>query len=121
MLQSALEGNTFRLNAMNDKAKRPAQLDALFPKIHLCIDRGLYRQSKHALERELDRKIELPDVLYVLKNGYHERRKTSFDETFQTWKYAVRGKTIDGVDIRIIIAFDDEEMMIITVMHVEKG
>lgn len=82
---------------------------------------GLYRQSKHALERELERKIDLPDILYVLKNGYHEKRKTSFDETFQTWKYAIRGKTLDEIDIRIIIAFDDSEMMIITVMYAAKG
>lgn len=106
---------------MKDKAKRPSQLDELFPKIQDCLDKGLYRQSKHAIERELEREIDIPDVLYVLKNGYHEKQKTSFDETFQTWKYAVRGKTLDEIDIRIIIAFDDTGMMIITVMHVVKG
>lgn len=71
---------------MKDKANRPSQLDDLFLKIRHCLDMGLYRQSKHAIERELERKIDLPDVLYVLKNGYHEKRKTSFDEAFQTWK-----------------------------------
>ncbi len=101
--------------------KRPAQLVELFPKILACIDKGFYRQSKHAIERELQRKINLPDVLYVLKNGFHEKQKTSFDEVFETWKYAIRGKTLDEFDIRIIIAFDDTEMMIITVMHVVKG
>jgi Domain of unknown function (DUF4258) len=106
---------------MKDKAKRPSLLDELFPKIRDCIDKGLYRQSKHVFERELERKIDLPDVLYILKNGYHEKQKTSFDETFQTWKYAVRGKTLDEIDIRAIIAFDDIGMMIITVMHVVKG
>lgn len=106
---------------MKDKTKRPPQLDELFPKIRNCLDKGLYRQSKHAIERELERKIDLPDVLYVLKNGYHDKRKTSFDEVFQTWKYAIRGKTIDEMDIRIIIAFDETGMLIITVMHVVKG
>ena len=68
---------------MKDRTKRPSQLDVLFPKIRECIDMGLYRQSKHAIERELERKIELPDVLYVLKNGYHEKQKTSFDRHFK--------------------------------------
>ena len=104
-----------------NKLKRPAQLDELFPKIRDSIEQGLYRQSKHAIDRELERDIDLSDVLYVLKNGYHEKQKTSFDEVFQTWKYAIRGKTLDVVDIRIIIAFDDTGMMIITVMHVVKG
>ena len=40
---------------------------------------------------------------------------------FQTWNYAIRGKTLDEIDARIIIAFDDLGMMIITVMHVLKG
>ena len=106
---------------MKDRAKRPSQLDELFPKIRDCLDKGLYRQSKHAIERVLERKIDLLDVLYVLKNGYHEKQKTSFDEAFQTWKYAVRGKTLDNLDIRIVIAFIDIGMMIITVMHVVKG
>lgn len=106
---------------MKDRTKRPSQLNELFPKICDCLDKGFYRQSKHAIERKLEREIDLPDVLYVLKNGYHEKQKTSFDEIFQTWKYAIRGKTLDENDIRIIIAFDDTGMMIITVMHVLKG
>lgn len=106
---------------MKNTPKRPAQLDELFPKIRHCIDQGLYRQSKHAIGREIEREIDLPDVLYVLKTGYHEKQKTSFDDAFQTWKYAVRGKTLDGKDIRIIVAFDENEMMIITVMHVARG
>jgi hypothetical protein len=69
---------------MKDKRNRPFQLNELFPKIRQCLDEGLYRQIKHAFERELERKIGLPDVLYVLKNGYDEKQKTSFDERFQT-------------------------------------
>lgn len=105
---------------MIDKSKRPAQLEELFSKIRECIEKGSVRQSKHAINREIERNIDLPDVLYVLKNGYHEKQKTSFDEAFQTWKYAIRGKTLEAMDIRIIISFDEAEMMIITVMHVTK-
>lgn len=98
--------------------KRPSQLSEIFPKIDDCIEKGWYRLSRHAIDRKIERSIELPDMLYVLKNGYHEKQKTYFDEIFQTWKYAIRGKTIDKLDIRIIIAFDENEMLIVTVMHV---
>lgn len=60
---------------MRDRTKRPPQLDRLFPKIHDCLEQGFYRQSKHAIERKLEREIDLLDVLYVLKNGYHEKQK----------------------------------------------
>ncbi len=60
----------------------------------------------------------MEDVLYVLKSGYHEKNKTSYDEAFQVWKYAIRGKTLDDEDVRIIIRFDKYGMIIITAMHV---
>ncbi|MFV0341214.1 MAG: DUF4258 domain-containing protein [Parachlamydiaceae bacterium] len=85
----------------------------------LCCD-ARYRESRHARIRQEERCIDLPDVLFVLKNGYHEKRKSSFDEVFQVWKYAIRGSTLDGIDIRIIVSFDDDGMLIITVMHVVK-
>lgn len=106
---------------MPEKSKRPPQLSELFPKIRFCIENELYRESRHAMERQVERDIELPDILFVLKHGYHEKQKTSFDETFQTWKYAVRGKTLEGLDIRIIIAFDEDGMLIITVMRIIKN
>lgn len=102
------------------KTKRPSQIDELFPKVRDCIEKGLYRQSKHAIDRKIERDIDLLDILYVLKNGYHEKQKTYFDETFQEWKYAIRGKTLDNIDIRIIITFDLDDVLIITVMHVLK-
>jgi hypothetical protein len=106
---------------MKDKAKRPSQLDELFPKIRDYIEKERYRESRHARDRKVERNIGLSDVLYVLKNGYHEKQKTSFDENLHVWKYAVRGKTLEGFDIRIITAFDEDGMLIITVMHVLRG
>jgi hypothetical protein len=35
------------------------------------------------------------------------------------WKYAVKGKTkIDELDVRVIVAFDEDGILIITVMHI---
>lgn len=102
------------------KIQRPRQTDNLIAKISECIKRGSYRVTLHALDRQLERNIDLPDVVYVLTNGYHEKKKTSFDEVFQTWKYVVRGKTLEQVEVRIILAFDEREMLIITVIDVTK-
>lgn len=98
--------------------KRPLQIVDLHAKICECIDTGKYVHSYHALERQKSREIGLEDILYVLKHGIHEKHKTTFDNDFQTWKYAIRGKTLDNDDISVIIAFDDSGMIIITVMYV---
>ena len=50
---------------MKDKAQRPTQLEELLPKIRDCLGKGRYRQSRHAIERESERKIDIPDLLYV--------------------------------------------------------
>lgn len=65
--------------------------------------------------------ITLPEALHILKTGYEEKSKDSFDNEWNTWKYAIRGKAIrDEREIRIIVAFDENEMLVITVMHVER-
>lgn len=79
---------------------------------------GKYRLTKHAAEEQAKDNIDLQDTLDVLRNGRHEKEKTSFDNVFQTWKYAIRGKTEDLKNVRVIIAFASE-MMIITVMELK--
>lgn len=97
---------------------KPHQIVDLFDRIRRCIDQEKYTQTKHALQRHKEREIDLSDALYVLRTGHHEKRKTTFDTTHNTWKYAIRGKTVDDADLRIIIAFDEDGMIIITVIEV---
>jgi len=99
------------------KSDRPAQIERLLETIKESLKEKKYRITEHAIVRHKERSISLNDVLYVLKNGYHEKRKTSFDNKFKTWKYAIRGKTIENLDVRVIVAFV-EEMIIITVINV---
>ncbi len=101
------------------KTKRPAQIENLLEKIRRCIESENYILTKHAIERQKMRLISLKDAIYVLTHGVHEKNKTSFDTVFQTWKYSIRGKTIDGFDIRVIVAFD-EGMVVVTVIRLNK-
>ncbi len=101
------------------KPDRPAQIGNLLERIRESIKTGNYIVRKHALERLNERAISLKDVGHVLTRGYHEKQKTSFDPMFQTWKYAIRGKTMDDLDIRVIVSFV-ETLAIITVIRLEK-
>lgn len=79
------------------------------------IKSGKYRLTKHAAEEQAKDGIDLQDTLHVLKTGLHENKKTSFNNAFQTWNYAIRGKTETSQDVRVIISFSSE-MMIVTVI-----
>jgi hypothetical protein len=82
------------------------------------IKSGKYRLTKHAAEEQANDKIDLQDTLHVLRTGFHEKKKTSFNNVFQTWNYAIRGKTEESNDVRVIISFSSE-MMIVTVMKLK--
>jgi hypothetical protein len=86
-------------------------------KRHIALKR--YRFTKHVLDRLKHRSFELLDVVYVLNNGYHEREKTVFNNKLQMWNYAIRGKTLDGTDTRVVIAFE-KNMIIVTVIRLSK-
>ena len=101
--------------------RRPieAKFDPL-PSIREHIRKQTYLVKPHATKRQNERLISAKDTLYVLKNGVHEEEKSGFDVKRQTWKYAVRGKTLDGIELRVIVAFLPDKMAIITVMALKK-
>ncbi len=84
------------------------------------VKAGKYLDTRHATDRKNERLITRPEILYILKHGYHEKRKDKFEEQYQTWNYAVRGKTIDRRNLRIIVSFDPSGMLIITAIDLDK-
>jgi hypothetical protein len=85
------------------------------------VDAGLYFDTSHAMLRKLQRRISLTDVLYVIRHGYHEKQKDQYQPEYDDWSYSIRGRCIDGRDIRIAIAFDNNDMLIITVIEIARG
>lgn len=101
---------------------RPPKLDdrELARKINECLQQGKYFQSLHFIEMMEKREVSFPNVLHVLRNGCHEKKKTFFHEFSNKWRYAIRGRTTENVEIRVVITFDDKDMIIITVIDLVK-
>lgn len=95
--------------------KSPDKDPGITTKIRKAATTGKYRFTEHALSQMKVRKVISKEVTYILKNGYYESSKDSYDEKNKNWKYAVRGNTIDGRDIRVIVVMRSN-MMIITVI-----
>ena len=74
----------------------------------------------HALERKHQRGISVNDIIYVLMNGWHESKKDEYRKDLSTWNYAIKGKTIDKEDMRVIVSFDEDNMLIITVIKLTR-
>ena len=74
------------------------------------------QETEHAKKRGKERGIIGADFEYVLKTGSHEPSKDKFDEIYKAWNYAIRGKTLDKRELRIIITFDKDGLLLITVI-----
>ena len=98
----------------------PDKIDDLMNKIKKCIEGGRYLDTTHALVRQNLRKITRPEILYVLKSGFHEKRKDKFEENLNSWNYAIRGRTLDKKELRVIISFEINNMLIITAIDLGK-
>ena len=101
--------------------KRASKIGDVLKKARECLDNGRYLDTSHAALRKQQRQISLTHVHYVIRNGYHEKRKDQYQPEYDDWTYAIRGKNIDGRDLRIAIAFDDDDMLIITVIEITRG
>ena len=98
----------------------PDKHPGLLLTIRKCIEEGRYLDSRHATDRQNERRINRPEILHVLRNGYHEKKKDKFDEFYESWNYAVRGKTVDRRELRIIVSFDENGMLIITAIELKR-
>lgn len=103
------------------KAQRPPKIPSLKARIVEHIDQKTYRDTVHATERREQRNITLPEMIEVLRNGYHEKSKDKFDEQWKSWNYSMRGKTdCEKRELRVIVAFDEStEMLIITAIDLD--
>lgn len=61
-----------------------------------------------------ERGIIKPEIEHILSHGHHEARKDQFNEEFEAWDYAIRGKTLDGRNLRIVVAVVDPKILVVT-------
>jgi hypothetical protein len=92
---------------------------ALLAKVRRAAEKGDYLDTTHATLRKSQRKILRSEMEYVLETGWHEKKKDTLDEFYQVWNYAIRGKTIDERELRIIVSFENK-MLIITAIDLTK-
>jgi hypothetical protein len=98
--------------------KKPPKHNHLIKTIRYCVEEGAYWDTRHAMTRQVERSIARLEILYVLKHGYHEPAKDRYDKTYKAWNYSMRGKTIDGEELRVIISFDTVGLLIITAITI---
>lgn len=79
----------------------------------MLLKRGKYYDTRHSTDRQRERGIILPEVVEVIETGWNEKSKDEYKAEWKSWTYAIRGKTVDKRELRIAIAFEGREKLII--------
>lgn len=93
--------------------KRPEKHKGVLRRTQERLIAGRYRDTRHARERKQERSISLPEIRQVIESRWYERSKDEFKAEWNAWNYAIRGKTIDGRELRIAVSFDEEDYLLI--------
>lgn len=95
----------------------------LMKAIKEALDNQSYFFTAHAKVRSKQRKnVDEFQVVRILrsKSKYHEPKKDTYSDDFETWNYSIRGSTVDDEDVRVILSFDESNMLIITVINLDE-
>lgn len=67
----------------------------------------------------LQRMIFRTEIEFVLEHGFHEKKKDKFSEEFKSWDYSIRGKTNDDRQLRIVVAFEKPNLLVVTAIDLD--
>ena len=100
--------------------KLPPKISGVLSLIQERARSGAFIILPHATLRRKERHVAVADISFVLMNGDREPSKDEFKAGFESWNYAMRGQTVDGRNLRIAVTFDENEMLIVTVIPLGK-
>lgn len=106
---------------MHSKKPKKKTDRELYRLLEAKISNKEYVFLDHAKKRLKDRKIIDIDVLDLLegKKGRGRKRnksKDKYEDNNQDWNYCIEGCDISNLKIRVIVSFEDEDMLVITVI-----
>ena len=106
---------------MSSKPKKKTKPE-LFKSIETAIETGNYIFTEHGEFRSKQRKnVNDLQIINILKSKTkkHEAAKDYYQEGFADWNYHLTGKTLDNEKVRIVLSFDSNLMLIITVINLD--
>jgi len=103
------------------KAKRSPKVENFLETVHQLVLADRYLDTRHATDRKNERNIMRAEIRAVLLAGYHEKSRDRYDEILLRWSYAMRGRTVDLRELRIIVAIDATGALIISAIELAEG
>lgn len=61
---------------------RPAKISNVIAEIKRCLESGHFLDTRHSRERQYERQIIRPEIIFALRHGYHEKKKDRLEKNF---------------------------------------
>jgi len=107
---------------MSTKPKKKTKLE-LFESIETAIKTSHYILTEHGELRSKQRKnVNDLQIIQILKSKTkkHEAARDYYQEGHADWNYHITGKTLNHEKVRIVLSFDSNLMLIITVINLDE-
>jgi hypothetical protein len=91
------------------KTFKPLKLANVSKKVQEYAKDGRIIDTRHSKIRQGERFVTFPEIIQVLEKGWHEKNKDEWKDEYSTWNYSIRGKTLDGIELRVPVFFDDKD------------
>lgn len=100
---------------------RPLKDPNAHAKIMQAAGMGNVLYTAHSDVRGKERHATRPEIEYVLKSGHREESKDEYKSEYGAWNYAIRGRTVDGKDLRVAVFLADGGIYVKVATVIVKG
>jgi hypothetical protein len=73
---------------------------------------GTYRETRHSAEDRSYRNVSDDDIQFMLRGPWTLKGPPEWDEMHRNWKYKLSGQDIEGDELVLLLAVNEEEQMI---------
>ena len=101
--------------------RRPGKLEDVLGLARRCVAEDRYHDSRHSRERRVERQVTIQEVKLVINAGWREEARDEYRPEYASWSYVIRGKTVDGRGLRLVVSFDEQRwMLLITAVDLDR-
>ena len=76
------------------------------------VESGFIETPQHQRDRATERNVTSRDIAHCLAVG-RVAREPEWNDRHQEWRYRIEGEDIEGVELTLIAAFEDEETLVV--------
>lgn len=107
-------GSASIIDVNASSGEKPSLL--LEPDLRTAVSRiilyGTYRETRHSAEDRSYRNVSDDDIQFMLAGSWKPLGNPEWDDMHKNWKYKLIGHDIEGDDLVLVVAVNQEEQLI---------